>query len=93
MYSFAITVGELRYKIDLVKFADSVEGVPVWLGKYLDDVFHQDSIVLSKRWDRDVLIEFYFYLVVVCEFPEEFEPAVCGKVAKASIVPGQEVPF
>ncbi len=51
MYSFAITVGELRYKIDLVKFADSVEGVPVWLGKYLDDVFHQDSIVLSKRWD------------------------------------------
>ena len=93
MYSFAITVGELRYKIDLVKFAYSVERVPLLSGKYLDDVFHQDSIVLSKRWDRDVLIEFYFYLVVVCEFPEEFEPAVCGEVAKVSIVPGQEVPF
>ena len=84
---------ELRYKVDLVKFAGSVEGGPVWLWEYSEGLFHQDSIVLSKRWDRDVLIEFYFYLVVVCEFPEEFEPAVCGEVAKVSIIPGQEVPF
>ena len=93
MYSLAITVGELRYKVDLVKFAYSVERGPLLSGKYSDDVFHQDSIVLSKRWYRDVLIEFYFYLVVVCEFPEEFEPAVCGKGMKACVVPGQEVPF
>ena len=93
MYSLAITVGELRYKIDLVKFAYSVERVPLLSGKYLDDVFHQDSIVLSKRWDRDVFIEFYFYLVVVCEFPEEFEPAVCGKGMKACVVPVQKVSF
>ena len=76
-----------------MKFADSVEGGPVWLRKYSDDVFHQDSIVLSRRWDGDIFVEFYVHLVVVGEFPEEFEPAVCGEVAKVSIIPGQEVPF
>ena len=76
-----------------MKFADSVEGVPVWLGKYLDEVFHQNSIVLSKRWDGDIFVEFYFHLVIVGEFPEEFEPAVCGKVMEARIVPVQEVSF
>ena len=93
MYSLAITVGELRYEIDLVKFAYSVERVPLLSGKYLDDVFHQDSIVLSKRWNRDIFVELNFHLVVVCEFPEEFEPAVCGKGMEARVVPVQKVPF
>ena len=93
MNRFAITVGDLRYEVDLVKFAYSVERVPLLLGKYLDDVFHQDSIVLSKRWDGNVFVEFYFHLVIVGEFPEEFEPAVCGKGMEAHIVPVQEVSF
>ena len=84
---------ELRYKVDLVKFAGSVEGGPVWLWEYSEGLFHQDSIVLSKRWNRDIFVEINFHLVIVCEFPEEFEPAVCGKGMKACVVPVQKVPF
>jgi hypothetical protein len=37
--------------------------------------------MLSERRDGDVLREFYFDLVMMDEFPEEFDPAVCGQDA------------
>ena len=51
MDSFAIAEGELGHKVDLVEFADPIEGNPLRGGKYLYDDFHQYFIMLSERWD------------------------------------------